>query len=189
MEGERAAQLVPRRPIHLVRDDAEVEADVDEHGTDRASAVMVGDLPEGGQASGAQILVLPAGRGGRFGGERFGWRLGVVVRRVLPQVVAAGGGPAEPCFERRGAKQAACDAGEDLREVAGAEDDREKGEAGEDLRVGGVLAQRLREIPAVGDERADEAEDRTDARGLGPIGIGVGGLRPGRWLRRTWGGI
>src|SRR5271170_5388405 len=44
------------------------------------------------------------------------------------------------------------------------------------MRVSGVLLQRVDEILAVGDERANEAEDLADARGHGPIGIGLEGF-------------
>ncbi len=56
-----------------------------------------------------------------------------------------------------------------------AEDGGDEGEAGEDVRVGGVPAQRVGEVLAVGDERADEAEDLADARRHGPMRIGLDG--------------
>ena len=53
---------------------------------------------------------------------------------------------------------------------------------GRNARVGGVVAQRIGEIAAVGDERVEEAEELADARRQGPIGrIGVVGF--GRWGR------
>ena len=96
-------------------------------------------------------------------------------RRLL-QVLAAGGALAEPVFERGGAEQAACGAGEDQREIGGCEGGGDEGEAGEEMRGGAVLAQRVGEIPAVGDEGAEEAEDLADTRGHGPIGIGLEGF-------------
>ena len=108
---------------------------------------------------------------------RLAWGRQADGRRL--QVLAAGGAPAEPGFERGGAEQTAGDAGEDQREIAGAEDCGDEGEAGEDMRVGGVLAQRVGEILAVGDERADEAEDLADARRHGPMGIGLDGCDRG----------
>jgi len=93
--------------------------------------------------------------------------------------MAAGSALAEPFFERSGAEQTAGDTGEDLREIGGGEGCGDEGEAGEDVRGGGVLLKRSGEILAVGDERADEAEDLADARGHGPIGIGLAGFDRG----------
>ncbi len=126
-----------------------------------------------GRPGEARIL----GRGGRLGGARLAWGRQADGRRL--QVPAAGGAPAEPGFERGGAEQTAGDAGEDQREIAGAEDCGDEGEAGEDMRVGGMLAQRVGEVLAVGDERADEAEDLADALRHGPIGIGLDGCDRG----------
>ena len=47
------------------------------------------------------------------------------------------------------------------------------------MRDGGVVVERVGEIPAVGDERADDAEDLADARRHGPIGIGLEGFGRG----------
>ncbi len=94
----------------------------------------------------------------------------------LLQVLAAGGALAEPVFERGGAEQAAGDAGEDQREIGGGKSCDDEGEAGEEMRSGAVLAQRVGEVPAVGDEGAEEAKDLADARGHDPIGIGLEGF-------------
>jgi hypothetical protein len=91
-----------------------------------------------------------------------------------PLLVAAGGAEEESGFECRGAEQTAGDAGEDQRDVAGAEDAGDEGEAREGMRACGVLLEGVGEVPAVGDERAEEAEDLADASRLGPIGIGLG---------------
>ena len=91
------------------------------------------------------------------------------------KIAATGGAPEEPGFERGGAEQTAGDAGEDQRDIAGVEDAGNEGEAGEDIGVGGVLLEGVGEVPAIGDERFEEAEDLADARGDGPIGIGLGG--------------
>ncbi len=109
-------KFVPRHAIHLSRHDAEIEADVDEDGADRAAAVLGDDFLGRGQTGKGRILGRPGGRGGvrlAFGGQAEGQRL---------EVPAAAGALAEPGFERGGAEQAACDAGEDQREIGGAED-------------------------------------------------------------------
>jgi hypothetical protein len=89
-------------------------------------------------------------------------------------LVAAGGAAEEPGFEGGGAEQTAGDAGGDQRDVAGAEDAGDEGEAREEIGVRSVLLEGVGEVPAVGDERAEEAEDLADASRLGPIGIGLG---------------
>jgi len=160
------------RSIHLIGHDAEIEADIDEDGADRAATVLGGNLLERGRV-GVTRVVPP---GGRSGDARLARGQGAVVRRLLLQIVAAGGEAAEPFFEGGGAEQAARDAGEDQREIVGAEAHCEEGEAGEDLRVGDVLAQRVDEIPAVGDKRVKDAKDLADARGHSPIGIRPAGF-------------
>jgi len=167
---------VPRRPLS----DAEIEADIDENCTDRATAVLGGDLferergVEGGIPSG---VMQPGGwflAGALF--ARLGRRRSAA---GIAQVLAAGGEPAEPFFEGCGAEQATGDAGEDQGEIAGYEGSGDVGEAGEDPRIAGVPAQRVGEIPAVGDERVKEGEELADARGQGPIG-GIGLEKFGR---------
>ena len=79
----------PRRMIQLSRHNAEIEADVDENGGDRAAAVLGGDLLKCGRAGDEPI---PA------------------------RVVQAGGALAEPFLEGGGAEQAAGDAVEDQRD-------------------------------------------------------------------------
>ena len=79
-------------------------------------------------------------------------------------------------FERRGAAQAAGDAGEDDREVGGAEGAGEEGEAW----GRGALLNRAGELLAVVDQFADEAEDAAEGGrhgGVGPGQIGVSGRR------------
>jgi hypothetical protein len=48
------------------------------------------------------------------------------------------------------------------------------------MRLGGVVFERFGEIFAVGDERAEDPEDLTDARGHGPGGLGLEGGDRGR---------
>jgi hypothetical protein len=50
VEEEIADQFVPGVAIHLLGDDAEIEADVDEDGADRAVTDLVGDFLGRGQA-------------------------------------------------------------------------------------------------------------------------------------------
>ena len=119
--------------------------------------------PRGRVAAGARLAGLARGR-----------------RLWIAEILAAGGEPAEPSYERGGAEQGAGDAGEDQREAGGGEGNGDVGEAGKETRVGSVLAQRTGEIRAVGDERAEEAEESADARGQGPIG-GIGLEKFGRW--------
>ncbi len=102
------------------------------------------------------------------------------------EVLAAGGALAERGFQGRGAAQAVGDAGEDDREIGGAERLGEDGEA----RGGGALAGRGGELPAVVDQSADDAEDAAEGAGDGcgvPLRIGGrgrgGGLGFGRHER------
>jgi hypothetical protein len=46
-----AAHLVPGGSIHLRLQDAEIDADIDEDGADRAATVLGGDLLERGRVS------------------------------------------------------------------------------------------------------------------------------------------
>jgi hypothetical protein len=175
VEDESADQFIPCFEIHLLGDDAEVEADVDEHGADRAAAVLGGNFLGRGQADERGALGRAA-LAGRFGDARVAWGGRADADRLL---VATGGEAEKPGFERGGAEQTTVDAGEDQGNIAGAEDAGNEGETGEGFRVVGVLLEEVGEVAAVGDERADEAENLADARGHGPIGgIGVEG---GAW--------
>ena len=83
-------------------------------------------------------------------------------RREIP---AACGALAKPGFEGRGATQAIGDAGEDGREIAGAEGSREQGEA---WGVSALL-HRAGELLAVVDQFADQAEDAAEGGGDGRV--------------------
>ena len=117
---------------------------------------------------------LPSGAWPACGGHADGrWR----------EVLAAGGAPAKPGFQGRGAAQAIGDAGEDDGEIGGAEGSGEQGEAW----GGSALLDRAGELLAVVDQFADEAEDAADGGGdgrAGPRRIGVRGWGGG-WARRT----
>jgi len=187
VEDEIADQFFPGVAVHLLGDDAEIEADIDQEGADRAVADVGSDLLRGGEAGEglewSARLAVGCGAGLARGG-----------RAEVPRskVAASGGAAEEPGFERGGAEQTTVDAGEDQGDIAGAEDAGDEGEAGEGFRVVGVLLEEVGEVPAVGDERADEAEELADARGHGPIGgigveeIGRGGEGVGHgWNRST----
>jgi hypothetical protein len=79
------------------------------------------------------------------------------------EVVAAGSAPAKRGFQGGGATQAAGDAGEDGREVGGAEG---FGEQCETWR-GSALVHCAGELPAVADQFADDAEDTAEGGGHG----------------------
>jgi hypothetical protein len=176
-----------------------LRADVDEDGADRTVTDLVGDFLGRGQAG--EVAGRSARLAGRLGCARLALRWRADAHRLL---VAAGGAAEEPGFECRGAEQTAGEAGEDQGDVAGAEDAGDEGEAREDMRVCGVLLEGVGEVPAVGDQRAEEAEDLADASRLGPIGIGLarrdrcsgGGCHErnkntegGRWARKkSWSG-
>ena len=164
VQGESAAQFVPGGRVHLPGYDAEIEADIDEDGADRAVTVVGGDLLERGP------VVRIQDRGARLSG---GARLacGGRAEGTGLDVAAAGGAVLEPLFERGGSEKAAGDAGEHQGNIPAAEDCGEEAEEGEEVRHGGVLVEGVGEILAVGDERADDAEDLADARGHGPIGV------------------
>jgi hypothetical protein len=172
VEEEIADQFFPCLAIHLLGHDAEIETDVDEEGAERAMADLEGDLLGRGEAGEGEILGRSARAGGAFGGARLA--SGGEEAPGL-KVAAPGGELGEPVFEGGGAEQAAGDAGEDQGDVAGAEDAGDEGEAGEDFGGSGVLLEGVGEVPAIGDECVEEADDLADARGLGPIGIGLEG--------------
>jgi len=117
-------------------------------------------------------------------------------RRPSRQGEAGQGGEAfaELGLESGGAEQAAYDQNGDQCGIGGAEDPGEEGIPGEVIGVV-FLTQCLDEVPAVGDESVEGVEDvadagRVEARGRGPIGIGVlrlgwggGGVGHGRYIR------
>ena len=93
------------------------------------------------------------------------------------EVLAACDAPAKPGLQCRGAAQAIRDAGENDREIGGAEGHDEQGEA----RGGGAALHRAGELPAVVDQFANDAEDAADGGGDGKAGpMRIGG--------RGWGG-
>jgi len=169
IEGESAAQFVPGGRVHLPRYDAKIEADIDKNGADRAAAVLRGDLLERGRAARIQDRWAWLS-----GGVRLAWRGRAELSRL--DVATSSGAVLEPLFERGGTEKAAGDAGENQGDVFAAEDGGEEAEEGEEVRDGGVLVEGFGEILAVGDERADDAEDLADASGHGPIWIRVDGF-------------
>jgi hypothetical protein len=174
------AEFVPEGSIEQAGRDAEIMADVDDDGADRAATDFGSDFLFGGEARGARVLGVVGG---------LGFRLGVRWRDLPGGAGRAGGGYAEGCwgevlaavgaaakrgFQGRGSAQAAGDAGENHGEVGGAEG---CGEAW----GGGALLDCAGEMLAEVDEFADEAEDAVEAAGYGWDG-------PGRIGVCDWGG-
>ena len=156
----RSLQRWLHRPIQLFavkyRDD----------GADRATADLGCDLLGRGQAVEGGLRGV-GGQGDGSGGRRTAvgggaWR----GRGVRP-----GGAADQPGFERLGAEQAARDAREDFRDVAGAEWMRVAAECGG-------------EVPAVVDELPDEGEEAAEA-----VGFGVGGGLNGGHKRDMTAGV
>ena len=178
------AEFVPECPIEVAGRDAEVAADIDDDGADRAGGAPPRRFPPpwagvrgagprvGSVGPGVRRCGLPCGAWRAHGGQADGRRR---------EVLAARGAPAEPGFQGRGATQAIGDAGEDDGEIGGAEGPGEQGKA----RGGGALLDRAGELLAVVDQFADEAEDAAEAAWAcprrpgadrGPV-VGVGSLR------------
>jgi hypothetical protein len=179
------AEFVPEGSIELAGRDAEIMADVDYDGADRAATDFGSDFLFGGEAREAWVLGVVgglgvrrrdlAGRAGRAGG----WH----ADGCWGEVLAAVGAAAKRGFQGHGSAQAAGDAGENHGEVGGAEGYGGEGEAW----GGGALLDRAGEMLAEVDEFADEAEHAVEAAGYGcggPGRIGVcdwgGGLGGGR---------
>ena len=165
------AEFVPERAVAVAGRDAEVAADIDDDRADRTATHFGGDFLLGGEAGGL-------GGGGRLGVGRRDLAWGARLMRGghaggrWRQVPAACGALAEPGFQGRGAAQAGGNAGEDDRDIGGAEGSGEEGEAG----GGGALLDGGGELFAVVDQPAEDAEDATDAGGHDGGGPGwIGG--------------
>ena len=110
------AQFLLRGTVHLPAPDAEIEADIDEDGADRAAAVLGGDLLKGGRGvEGGSMSRVVQARGRLFARAQLAWPAGADAVGI--EVLAAGGELAEPFLEGGGTEQAAADAGEDQGEV------------------------------------------------------------------------
>ena len=141
-------QFLPQR---MARHDAEIAADVGDHGADRATAdhrVKPGGMP---RRRSARAWACRRGRSPRWAAR---WRRGQAAvrgsaRRRGPGV-DPGGVAGDPGFECLGTEQAEGDARENSRDIAGAE------------RMG-VAAEPGGELPAVVDERMDEADEAAGA--------------------------
>jgi hypothetical protein len=176
---DRVGEFVPEGSVALAGREAEILADVDDDGADRAATQFGGDFGCGGEAREARVL-------GGVGGLGLG--LGVARRDLAfrarfargrhahgrrREVLAALGALAQPGLQGRGETQAVGDAGEDDGEVDGAKgfgEVAETGGAGALLDCGGDL---LAEV----DQSADDAEDAAEGGGHGwggPRRIGVG---------------
>jgi len=171
-QGEFAPQWVARH-------DPEVATDIGDDGADRAATDLGRDVLGRGQAgktcvggAGASVHRSGGARLATGWGARGGW-----CGRLAGEAAGQSG------FERGGAKQAAGDAREDFPNVDGAEVSRDVGEVG----GGGALLQRVGQLPAIVDQRADEGEEAPGAAGcvraggrpilvrIGAIGLGCGG--------------
>jgi len=180
VHDDGVAEFVPECPVEMAGHDAEIMADIGDDGADRPATHLGGDFLLGGQARETRVL-------GGIG--TLGFRLGVRQRdlpcRARPgrgrqadgrrrEVLAACGAPAEPGFQCGGTAQAIGDAGEDDREIGGAEGSGEQGEAW----GGSAKLNRAGELLAVVDQFADDAENAADGARDGaarPMGIGVRG--------------
>jgi len=156
---DRRGEFPPQR---VARHDPQVATDIGENGAGRAAADLGRDVPGRGQTgnawfacAGAAVLGLSGARQASGGGGQ-GGRWGRLADGVADQ----------PGLER-GAKQAAGDARDDFSDVDDAEVPRDVGEVG----LGGALLQRGGQVPAVGDQRADEGEEAPGAAGC----VGAGG--------------
>jgi len=141
---------------------------------------------------GQAVIGRPARRDGPSGGVRLATTRSPVRRAAQPlppglgllrspspqaEGERTGEAAAEPGLERGEAEQTADDEDGDQHGMGGAEEARDEGVPGD---IGGVvfLAQWRNEVPAVDEEGAEEVEDLgeasgVEARGYGPIGIGV----------------
>ena len=157
----------------LLGTNSQVATDVGENRAGRAAADLGRDVPGRGQTDdawfacgGAAVLGLGGSRLARGWGGR-GARCGRLADGVVDQ----------PGLERSGAKQAAGDARDDLPDVDGAEMPRDVTEVG----LGGALLQRGGQVPAIGDQCADEGEETPGAGGCvgadgRPILVGIGAV-------------
>ena len=146
------------------RRDAEVAADVGDNSAHRAVTERGGDL----------LCRRDEGEPGRSpAGAFYGW-LGGAPRAIGRSAVESGRcncpfrAADEPGFERVGQKQAAGDASEDQRDVAGAEIACD----GEQVCGGGALLQGVGEVLALVDELAEEAEQAAGPAGCRRVGGG-----------------
>ena len=166
-----AAELDPGLLIQLVW----LEADVIENSGDRAAAVLSGNIVERGRAGEEPVPGRVVQAAGAFAAMRRACGRGADAGTQL-EIPAVGGAAAEPFLERGGAEQAAGDAVEDQWEIADVEGCGEVGEAREKLRLGDVQLQGRGEVPAVGDEGVDEAEEQADATRDGSLAFGWEGF-------------
>jgi hypothetical protein len=176
-------------PQRVARHNAEVATDVGDDGADRAAADLGCDVLGRGQTGETCVGCTGASVHGS-GGARLarGWGARGGCCGLLADKAAGQSG-----FERGGAKQAAGNAREDFPDVDGAEVSRDVGKVG----GGGALLQRAGELPAVVDQRADEAEETPGAAGcvraggrpilvrIGAVGWNGGGGRGGHERDRS----
>ncbi len=190
-------QLVPEGAGAEAGHDGQVEADIDDGAAGRTAADLGLELLQrGGVEIGGSVVVVrevpqraQCGRAGDGGSGRrvwVGWcgvdgvRTGAMAGKC--DVAAAGGAGEEDAFECRGAQDAAMQVGEDEREIDGAEAGGERDEAGSC----GAVADAVGEVAAVGEQGANDREERGEAwgvvggrsgwesGGVGELGVGTG---------------
>src|SRR5262249_1735865 len=180
VQNDGAVDFVPERPAKLAGADAEIEADIDDDLTDRPATHLGGDFSLSRKTGETRVLGARDDAAG-FGADirRRSARGGLGARRRgkgygrRQKVLAARGTLAEHGVQRRSAAQTAGDAGQDHRDVGGAEGSGEKGEA----RCGGALLDGDGDLLAAVDQLADQAQDTAEGgrRGCaGPRRIGIG---------------
>jgi hypothetical protein len=184
VKGDGETQFVPYGMIHQAGYDGEIKAYIQEDGADRAILVRGGNFRVHFEGV---ILGRPARRDGPTGGARTAWAERAGPNHSSPgSIIRQGEGAkgedalAQPGLERGGAEQATGDDDDDQGGIGGAENCREEGVPGEIIGVV-FLAQLLDEVPAVGDQGAEEVEDLAGgdgvrARGPGPMGTGIWGV-------------
>ena len=190
VEGDGAAKFVPGGGVHPGGDNAEIDADVEEDGADLAVAVLGCDLGVHLLLGGGGVEGVITGRPARWDGPPFSdprpaWAgadrpvdpcRGLVLLHVEGK---EGSALAEPCPEGGEAEQAANHVNGGQRGIGGVEDPGEGGKPGEKLGVV-FLTQCPDEVPAVGEESLEEAENSgggggIEAGGHGPKGTGLDG--------------
>ena len=210
VEGDREAQFVPGRRIHQGGSDAEFDAAIDKDGANRTVAVLGDDFREHfllgrGLAVEGGILGRPARRDGPSAGARLatGRASSSSIRSAAPIRFSARSSskgrrrrearvrpPLSLAWRAGEAEQTVDDEDGDQRGIGGAEDARGEGVPGDIIGVV-FLAQCLDEVPAVGEQGAEETQDLAGSRGVRGARTrpdrdrGVW-ARLRRWGRRTW---
>jgi hypothetical protein len=157
---DRIAQLAPQLAVHVARHNAEIVADINDHGAQRLAAQQSGSLLGRGQRHdtwGGLRLGTRDARAGR------GWLAGrAQAEGRRREIAAAGGTPFEPFVERDGQHQAVGDEAEDGSEIGGSEGGAED----EGRRGAGALAKTVCKIVAIEDDPAEHVEEAANAAAI-----------------------